>query len=122
MGRPRAGHGWTAFRRGERIIWLMCDCHGRWVTTGMAKDWPRCARCRRPEQMMPDDSGLCVSCFYYKSNRSGDGFWSRKGDYLFPYNIGRRSQFENEWDRRPLEDPRVNWRAYLKTQPLWPRH
>lgn len=69
---------------------------------------------------MPEDSGLCTTCFYFKSKRGADWFWSRKGDYLFPYNIGHRSQFENLWDRNPLDDPKVNWRAYMKTQPLWP--
>lgn len=116
MGRPRAGHGWTAFRRGRKLIWLIGDCHGRWVTTGVAKDWPRCTRCRRPEHMMPEDSGLCVHCFYYGTERSGEWFWSRKEDYLFPYNIGDRSM-RQDWDRRPLENPKVNWREYLRTQP-----
>jgi len=117
MGRPRAGHGWTAFHRNGKTIWLVCDCHGRWVTTGAAKDWPRCSRCRRPEHMMPEGSTLCTTCYYYHSLPRGE-FWNRDQDYLFPYNIGRRSM-ANLWDMRPLSDPKVNWRAYLKTQPAW---
>lgn len=118
MGRPRAGHGWTAFHRGDKTIWLLADCHGRWVTTGEAKKWQRCAKCRRPEHIMPENSGLCTSCFYYKSGRGGTWFWSRQEDYLFPYNIGRRITRNMNWDRRPLSDPKVDWRAYLRTQPM----
>lgn len=64
---------------------------------------------------MPEDSGLCTTCFYYKSGRDGDWFWSRDKDYLFPYNIGARIT-SGTFDRSPLSDPNVNWRAYLKTQ------
>lgn len=67
---------------------------------------------------MPEDSGLCTMCFYYKSGKGGEWFWSRKEDYLFPYSIGARLT-ANVWDRRPLNDPKVNWREYLKTQPTW---
>jgi len=115
MGRPRAGHGWTGFFRNGRMIKLIYDAHGRMVTTGVAKDWPRCSRCRKPEDMMPEDSGLCTTCFYYKSGRGADWFWSRENDYLFPYNIGRRVT-NSTLDRSPLEDHRVDWRVYLKTQ------
>lgn len=116
MGRPRAGHGWTWFERGGRTIKIIGDCHGRWVTTGEAQNWPRCKRCRKPEHIMPEDSGLCTTCFYYKSGRGADWFWSRKNDYLFPYNIGKRAMEHLPWDRAPLSDPRVNWREYLKSQ------
>lgn len=113
MGRPRAGHGWTWFNRGEKSVKLIADSHGRWVTTGVAKDWPRCSRCRRPEDMLTE--GKCSHCFYY-GQHDGDWFWSRKNDYLFPYNIGSRITI-SEWDRRPLSDLKVNWREYLRTQP-----
>lgn len=115
MCRPRAGHGWTAFFRGDKMVKLICNGHGKWVTTGVAKDWPRCRRCRRPEDMMPDGS-LCSICYYYKTDRHGRDFWACKKDYLFPYNIGKRSMEHMKWDRSPLEDPRVDWREYLKTQ------
>ena len=40
---------------------------------------------------MPEDSGLCVDCFYYhQPGRDAKWFWSRQNDYLFPYNIGQR--------------------------------
>lgn len=40
---------------------------------------------------MPEDSGLCVICFYYHSLPGGaTEFWKRKNEYLFPYNIGAR--------------------------------
>lgn len=116
MARSRAGHGWTGFFRGKKFIPLICDSHGRWVTTGIAKDWPRCKRCRKPEDMMPEESGLCTTCFYYKNDKGADWFWGRKNDYLFPYNTGSRLT-ASEWDRRPLSDLKVNWREYLKTQP-----
>lgn len=115
--RPRAGHGWTGFFRGKNFIKLICDCNGRWVTTGVASSWPRCSLCRKPEDQMPSGSDLCVHCYYYKSpERDVEWFWAHKDDYLFPYNIGSRSTGIG-WDRRPLSDPKVNWRKYLKTQP-----
>lgn len=68
---------------------------------------------------MPENSGLCVHCYYYKSpGRDANWFWKHDKDYLFPYNIGNRCT-SSEWDRRPLSDPKVNWREYLKTQPNW---
>jgi hypothetical protein len=115
MARPRAGHGRTAFFRNGKMVWLIGDCHGRWVTTYEAKKWPRCERCRRPEHIMPEGSKLCTTCYYYKSLPKGE-FWNRKEDYLFPYNIGKRSMEHMGWDRGPLEDPRVNWRQYLRAQ------
>lgn len=112
--RPRAGHGWTCFSRGEKCIFLIGDCHGVWRLTSDALKWPRCSRCRRPEHLMPYSSGLCVICYYYHSLPKGT-FWDHKNDYLFPYNIGKRF-LSNSWDRRPLDDLSVDWREYLKTQ------
>src|SRR5262245_29265845 len=90
-GRPRAGHGWTGFMRGNKFISLIATCDGRWVTTGEAASWPRCSRCRKPEDQIPAESGLCVHCYYYKSpERDVNWFWAHKEDYLFPYSIGSR--------------------------------
>lgn len=115
--RPKAGHGWTAFHRGEKKIWLLFNCHGQMVTTGEATKWPRCARCRRPDDSLPDGR-LCSTCYYYKSLPPGE-FWNREKAYLFPYNIGKRiTENINHFDRRPLSDPKVDWRKYLKTQTL----
>ena len=60
--------------------------------------------------------GKCSHCFYY-GQHDATWFWSREKDYLFPYNIGKRLMEYMNWDRRPLSDPKVNWRDYLKTQP-----
>ncbi len=92
MSRPRAGHGMTAVRRGKNLVWYISNSDGEWITTGMAKGWTRCARCRRPEEhthALSDGRQVCNTCFYYKCLPSGE-FWLHKGDYLFPYSIGRR--------------------------------
>jgi hypothetical protein len=64
--------------------------------------------------MMPADSNLCTTCYYYKFIPR-ETFWKRDKDYLFPYNIGRR-MMANTFDRRLLSDPKVNWRKHLKSQ------
>lgn len=92
----------------------MQKADGRWTTTGEACNWPRCLRCRRPVEESPFGSGLCDICYFYKTI-SVEEFWRlHNEDYpLAPYNIGRRCT-ANLMDRRPLEDPKVNWRQYLR--------
>lgn len=85
MGRPRAGHGFT-IRNGVHLI---ADDHGEWVPSGVAAQWKRCVRCRRPTQHEFGD-GLCNTCFYYKTGMTGEEFWKRERDEFFPYTIGRK--------------------------------
>lgn len=91
MGRPRAGHGWTYMRIGARTVDLINNDAGKWITTGHAKDWARCMRCRRPTEACPFDSGLCPICYFYKTIPVEE-FWRlhNQGYYLAPYNIGAR--------------------------------
>lgn len=119
MSRPRAGHGWTSFFRNGRLIKLIADDDGRLITTGEAKGWPRCKRCRRPTRESPFNSNLCPTCYFYKTGLSHSDFWRlhEEGYYLAPYNIGRRVTMGCLLDRKPLENDAVNWREYLKTQP-----
>lgn len=122
-GRPRAGHGWTAFYRKGQMIWLMGRWDGTWALTSEAINWPRCVRCRGPHEQSPFNSGMCSTCYFYKYIDVKD-FWRlhNAGFELAPYNIGRRlMQHTTAWDRRPLEDPKIDWRAYLKTQVPPPR-
>jgi hypothetical protein len=90
--RPKAGHTWTVIWRGGREIHLIQNDAGQWITTGEAKDWRRCTRCRRPFEADPFDSGLCTTCYFYKSGLPVKEFWRlhNEGYYLAPYNIGRR--------------------------------
>lgn len=65
--------------------------------------------------MMPEDSGLCTTCFYYKNGKDANWFWSRESDYLFPYNIGRRIMQNHILSDVQFEE-RANWRRILKRQ------
>lgn len=96
MGRPRAGHGWTAMTIGSRTVDLISNDAGKWITTGHAQGWPRCKRCRRPIEASPFNSGLCPICYFYKFLSVGE-FWRlhNEGYYLAPYNIGRRCMANN---------------------------
>lgn len=118
MGRPRAGHGWTGFFRKGRFIALMTNDKGEWITTGSARGWPRCTRCRRPYEHDPFDSKMCTTCYFYKSGLPIKDFWRLhdEGHPLAPYNIGKMMMARMVWDRNPLEDPKINWRRYLKSQ------
>lgn len=89
MGRPRAGNGWSWRRIGQRNIHLIANDAGEWVPSGVASNWQRCARCRRPHEVSPFRSGVCSTCYYYKI-LPNEEFWMHEGDYLFPYNIGKR--------------------------------
>ena len=114
----RAGHGWTWFTRNGKSVHLIANDAGHWITTGEAQGWARCPRCRRPfEACSIGSKGLCYICYFYKSGMPIDEFWRlhNDGHYLAPYNMGRRSM-ANRFDLRGLEDLRVNWRRYLKTQ------
>lgn len=96
--RPRAGHAWSAMRIGpkQRTVWIMTNDDGKWITTGHARGWPRCTRCRKPIEASPFNSGLCPICYFYK-RISVDEFWRlhKTGYYLAPYNIGKRCQREH---------------------------
>lgn len=119
MSRPRVGHGTTAFSSGGKLIWLFQDENGIWLTTGHARGWPRCTRCRRPHKSSPFDSGLCSTCYFYKTGLPADEFWRlhKTGYYLAPYNIGDRCmRQERLFDRTRLDAPHANWRAILKSQ------
>jgi hypothetical protein len=116
MGRPRAGNSWCWINHNGRSIHLIQDEAGRWITTGHAKDWPRCNRCRRPHKLSPFDSGLCDICYFY-STISTDEFWRlhNAGYALAPYNIGRACMENHELLVRLNEHPE-RWRSLLKSQ------
>lgn len=110
MGRPRAGYGWTCFRRGKRTIALIWS-EGRWVTTGEAARWPRCIRCRRPvENLVPGEH--CGGCWYRLATPE-----QRREHFAQRYGVSLQNSLIDSfvrWDRTPLSDPAVNWRHYLK--------
>jgi hypothetical protein len=116
MSRKRAGHASTAIidQKG-RMIWLIQRVDGVWITTGEARGWPRCRRCRRPHQQSPFDSELCSTCYFYKA-LPVDEFWRlhNAGYYLAPYNIGKRCM-QNTNVLRTLYGRR-DWRARLREQ------
>jgi hypothetical protein len=89
MSRPRAGHGWTMIKRGEKYVHYIANDDGEWVPAGVACNWERCSRCRRPTQIAFGSNTLCNSCYYHKSLSPGE-FWDRKNDKYFPYNIGHK--------------------------------
>lgn len=61
MSRPRAGSGWTRVRVGMKRVDLIWARQG-WITSGEAKDWPRCGRCRAPVEELYTDTNLCFWC------------------------------------------------------------
>ncbi|HTG95738.1 MAG TPA: hypothetical protein VL866_24265 [Pyrinomonadaceae bacterium] len=116
MSRPRAGHAWTAFKDSSgRFIHLIAKSDGRWITTGEAQGWHRCPRCRKPFDVDPFDSGLCVHCYFYGNDLPSDEFWRiHKSGYPFaPYNIGQRVT-KNRLDLSGLS--RGDWRKALREQ------
>jgi hypothetical protein len=120
IGRPRAGNGWTSFTRGQRGIKLIFLDDGRLATTGVAAGWPRCIRCRGPYEQAPFGSGACPTCYFYHMISIEDFWRLHKAGYpLAPYNIWQRNTMAR-FDMRPLSDPKVNWRDYLRNQPAPP--
>lgn len=94
MSRPRAGHLWTSIsQKNGKHLHLITNDAGFWITTGEAKDWRRCPRCRRPFEADPFSSGLCPICYFYKSNLPLEKFWRLydEGYYLHPCRAGERS-------------------------------
>lgn len=117
MARPRAGHSWTWIDVGEKNIHLIQDEAGRWLTTGQARGWPRCARCRRPERCMPFGGDVCPTCYFYKTGMPVDEFWRlhKSGYQLAPYNIGRACMKNHEILHQINLEPK-RWRSILRTQ------
>lgn len=64
MSRRHAGHGWTRFHVGEKRVDLLMNDAGQWITTGEARGWPRCTRCRVPFETSasPELPTLCAWC------------------------------------------------------------
>lgn len=65
MSRRRAGAGWIGLRTPNgKEVHLICTEKGTWVTSGVAKDWLRCDRCRRPydDPQEAEATNLCSSC------------------------------------------------------------
>jgi hypothetical protein len=113
--RPRVGHGWTSLlKKNGRTVHLILNYAGRWITTGEAKGWPRCKRCRRPFEASPFNSGLCTTCYFYKTGLSVKDFWRlhKEGYPLAPYNIGEKSSN----GLRILAAEKGNWRSALARQ------
>ncbi len=59
MSRPPAGYGWKCSEHGQGLD-LMLN-RGEWVHTGVARGWPRCARCRKP---LDTGETYCDLCAY----------------------------------------------------------
>ena len=98
--RPRAGHGWTSRKlRGRWVPVTWSPVRESYITTGEAKGWPRCTRCRKPEEPELVRNGLCNLCYYFHSLPKGT-FWDHREEWYFPYNIGRRSmeRLAQRWD------------------------
>src|SRR6185369_1030546 len=93
MTRPKAGHGWTIrYRKGKQPIHFIFSPVSGWITSGEAQGWRRCPRCRKPFEVDPFESGLCIHCYFYKSSLPVSEFWRihESGYPYAPYNIGRR--------------------------------
>lgn len=72
MSRRRWGHGWTSVRAGEKHVEIVLDDFGLWRTTGEARGWRRCGRCRCPIQppVFPSDRDVCLTCWVYALRRA----------------------------------------------------
>lgn len=94
MSRPRAGHAWTGLTSRSDLVYLIARADGHWITSGCARGWPRCSRCRRPTEQAEYDAcdARCCTCYYYHSDRGGRAFWDCKADDFFPYGIGARQK------------------------------
>jgi hypothetical protein len=110
--RPRAGNAWTAVFRNGRLIPLIFSDSGKWITTGEAKGWRRCSRCRKPYELDPFESGVCSTCYFHKMIPAGT-FWSYDKHPLFPYNIGDRFRESLEPVLADL-DKAKDWRRALR--------
>ena len=89
MSRRRAGHAWTFMKyRGRYIGFIWSPVKHAFMTSGEAMGWPRCKRCRKPEEPELVHDGYCNTCRYYKVIPRGT-FSSHEKDEYFPYNIGK---------------------------------
>lgn len=116
MMRPRAGHGWTGIIVGGKFIGLIQTDAGQWITTGHARGWPRCSRCRRPfERPVITSQTICPTCYFYKV-LSVEEFWRlhNEGHPLAPYNVGRKVMRNLHQLSSLRDDHFKHWRRALR--------
>ena len=112
--RRRAGHAWTFIVNKGKYIPLIQNDEGRWITTGEAKDWRRCPRCRVPFENSPFECGLCSDCYFYKVIPVSE-FWRLHDEKYFLAPYYRAKIAGNTYiDRGELNNG--NWRKALREQ------
>ena len=89
MSRNSAGNGWTGIQAGKKHISVMLNDAGDWITTGEARGWARCSRCRKPyeSRIHAERPDVCRSCWWFHL-MPREQFWPRHkaGDPEAPYN------------------------------------